>query len=562
MAKNIIVCSDGTGNSAIKGRGTNVFKIFESIDLNRQRFDPKLAPQIAIYDDGVGTDDFKPLKLLGGATGWGLSRNVKQLYKELCRVYDPGDRIFLFGFSRGAFTVRTLAGLICACGIIDTRAPEQSSASALEQTVREAYRAYRKRYRTALMELFLGKPDRDPTAEFRKKCCHGTNTPIAFIGVWDTVDAVGLPFHISDVINATVYRFKFPDRKLSDKVERAYHALAIDDERHSFHPLLWDETERRAHTEQVLEQVWFAGAHSNVGGGYPKQGMSLVALDWMMQKASDAGLRFVPGDRGFYADHANIDDKLYDPRAGLATFYRWKPRDVSAVCQENNVPPALHLSVLERIAHGTDDYAPGNLPPDAKVVITPTGHPGSDATAGQRATEVQAVLRTAHADGRPLLARVRTAIAMGRLSYYVYLVACIAVIVAAAAGPAEGLSMIHLWPFLKNAGLLIYGLVTSPIDTAIKVFWGLVSNRTLLIFLALGFVASYVLGLLADQRMNAVFSQFWHKQQQRLRDALKRARRIAAGEEADPKRSPPVDAGTGTRRSGAAFSDGAPQPGG
>ncbi len=133
MAKNIIVCSDGTGNTAIKGRGTNVFKIFESVDLNRHRFDPQLVPQIAIYDDGVGTDDFKPLKLLGGATGCGLSRNVKQLYKELCRVYDPGDRIFLFGFSRGAFTVRTLAGLICTCGILDTRAPAQDTASALER---------------------------------------------------------------------------------------------------------------------------------------------------------------------------------------------------------------------------------------------------------------------------------------------------------------------------------------------------------------------------------------------------------------------------------------------
>jgi uncharacterized protein (DUF2235 family) len=83
MAKNIVICSDGTGNSAVKDRGTNVFKIFESIDLNGHRFNPKLDPQVPIYDDGVGTEDFRPLKIFAGITGWGLSRNVKQLYKEL-----------------------------------------------------------------------------------------------------------------------------------------------------------------------------------------------------------------------------------------------------------------------------------------------------------------------------------------------------------------------------------------------------------------------------------------------------------------------------------------------
>jgi uncharacterized protein (DUF2235 family) len=110
--KNIVICSDGTGNTAIKGRGTNVFKLFEAIDLNGHRTDPHLVPQLAYYDDGVGTEKHKLVKILTGATGYGLGRNVKDLYKELSRVYDPGDpardeppdRIFLFGFSRGAFT--------------------------------------------------------------------------------------------------------------------------------------------------------------------------------------------------------------------------------------------------------------------------------------------------------------------------------------------------------------------------------------------------------------------------------------------------------------------------
>lgn len=561
MAKNIVVLSDGTGNSAVKGRGTNVFKMFESVDLNGHRLDPELVTQIAIYDDGVGTESFKPLKVIAGACGYGLSRNVRQLYKELCRIYDPGDRIFLFGFSRGAFTVRTLAGLICSCGIIDARAPGHDTASAFEDAVRLAYNAYRGRYRTALMKLFLGEPDRKGTARFKGQHCHGADAKIAFIGVWDTVDAVGLPFHLSDFINTVIYRFKFPDRKLSERVERAYHALAIDDERHSFHPLLWDQAGSARPAGHELEQVWFAGAHSNVGGGYPKQGMSLVALDWMMQKAKDAGLRFVADDRKYYGQHANVDDKLYDPRAGMGIFYRWKPRDIGAMCRENAVPPRIHLSVLERIAHGTEDYCPGNLPPAATVLITPTGDADKDATADQRAREVEEALKSAHADGRPLLAHVGTAIVLGRASYYVYLLSCVAVLVAAAAPPGEQ-SMIHLWPFLKNAGQLVAGLLTSPIDTLMAIARRLVSNPALLAWLASGFAAAYLLAHASDRRRSLVFSRFWHTQQQQLRDALKRARRTASEAQGRTRRLVLADTGPVADR-GPALPSGldAPQPG-
>ena len=117
--KHIVICADGTGNTTIKGRGTNVFKLYEAVDQVGHRLTPALTPHVALYHDGVGTESVKWLRILTGATGWGLSRNVKQLYGELARVYAPGDKIFLFGFSRGAFTVRTLAGLINACGILD-----------------------------------------------------------------------------------------------------------------------------------------------------------------------------------------------------------------------------------------------------------------------------------------------------------------------------------------------------------------------------------------------------------------------------------------------------------
>jgi uncharacterized protein (DUF2235 family) len=543
MAKNIIICSDGTGNTAIKGRGTNVFKIFEAADLNGHRYDPRLVPQVAIYDDGVGTESFKPLKLLAGATGYGLGRNVRQLYKELCRIYDPGDRIFLFGFSRGAFTVRTLAGLICTCGIINARAGSQSSAEVFEQTVRKAYRAYRSRYRTVVMEWLRGKPSGEPAARFKAEFAHPGDARIAFIGVWDTVDAVGLPVHLSDFVNAFIYRFKFPDRRLSGQVERACHALAIDDERHSFHPLLWDEQARSQNDGQKIEQVWFAGAHSNVGGGYPKQGMSLVALGWMMQKARDAGLRFVASDRASYGDHANVDDKLYDPRSGLGMFYRWKPRDIEDMCRENAVATAVHLSVLERIAHGTEDYNPGNLPPRARVVITPTGDRAKDATADQRAAEVQDVLSSAHAGSPSLLAQVRTKVLLGRTSSLLFVLSCVALVLAAAVLGEPG-SLAGPWAFLKSIALLLWGVVTSPFDTANEVLSNLREHRVVLGVLAAGFIASYVLGRIADRGMSKVFSQFWHQQQQRLRDALKRAREAASAGPAPARPSGAVGAGS------------------
>ncbi len=498
MAKHIVVCSDGTGNTAIKGRGTNVFKFYEAIDLNGHRTDPQLCPQLAFYDDGVGTEAFKPLKLFAGMTGFGLSRNVRQLYKEVCRVYDPGDRLFLIGFSRGAFTVRTLAGLISRCGILDVS--RCSTAEALDATVKRCYRAYRRRYRTRLAQLFLGAPRDAVTAEFRRGWCLDCEVPIAFLGVWDTVDAVGLPFHLADIVNTAIYRFKFPDQELSGAVERACHALALDDERHSFHPLLWNEDPERLGR---IQQVWFAGAHSNVGGGYPKQGMSLVALDWMMSKAGETGLRFIASDRSFCAEHANVDDKLYDPRAGLGIFYRWFPREVARMCGEHGVRPSIHVSVLERIAHGTDDYSPGNLPATGQVVITETGDRVKDAAALERAREVTGILASA-GTGDGLFETVRLPFAVGRVSYYVYVVSCALVVLA--------VLPVGRWAALP----------------------------------ALGLVVSYLMSLYTDRRMGASFSGFWHALQPNLREALKRARRTTQGAEPGPAARLPFEGSVGS----------------
>lgn len=568
MAKNIVICSDGTGNSTIKGRGTNVFKLFEAVDLNGHRYNPQLTPQVALYDDGVGTEDFRPLKLFAGVTGFGLSRNVKQLYKELVRIYDKDDRIFLFGFSRGAFTVRTLADFIAKCGILDVA--KLSTADQLEARVQEAYKVYRQCYRTTLEQVFTDK-SAEMAKQFKQQHCLDGDVSIAFMGVWDTVDAVGLPFHLGDFINLVVYRFKFPDYHLSASVKRACHALALDDERHSFHP----RKEQPGDGERI-EQVWFAGAHSNVGGGYTKQGMSLVALDWMIQKAQEAGLqvreaglqdegpslRLIDSDRRFYRQHANVDDKLYDPRAGLGMFYRWKPRDMGAMCRENRVQPAIHLSVLERIAHGTEDYAPGNIAPNAKVVITLTGDREQDAAALARARVVEAAFQSAHkkdltppsekgtivheqaptgevVPGSPhtaaqsLLSRVRAEVLIGYVSYYVYLLSCIAVLIAASV--PEGERSLTPWLLIKNAASFIYRLMTFQLGPVFEQVKRLVTSPGLLALLAGAFLAAYGLALVADRRLSVVFSQFWHAARPKLRAALKRAREASVAEQDRPR---------------------------
>jgi len=502
--KNIIICSDGTGNTAIKGRGTNVFKIFESVDLNGHRFDPTLAPQVAIYDDGVGTESFKLLRLFGGAFGWGLGRNVQQLYKELCRIYDAGDRIYLFGFSRGAFTARSLAGFILRCGIIDVH--KLGDSETFEAAVKRAYNVYRNCYRTTLARFFRGAPDGREAAEFKAAHCHPDGL-IRFVGVWDTVDAVGLPIKLADIINASIYPFKFPNLELSERVEHAAHALAIDDERKSFHPLLWDETNQHKKPHQKLEQVWFAGAHSNVGGGYPKQGMSLVALDWMMSKAEAADLRFVANDREFYHRHATVDDKLYDPRAGAGVLYRWEPRDIERMCSRANVRPKLHASVMERIAHGTEDYCPGNLPTDAIVVASQTMDKANETLAAARAAATQKVLQDSQTDGVTLLTKARLDVGVGRNSYRLFVISCLALVALAGWITTTGdikpsYSFGYLWE------------IAQQVPNYVGPFLAIVS----------GFVGSLGLAMYCDRGMLRRFSQFWFKNQKTLRAALKSAR--------------------------------------
>lgn len=502
MPKNIVVCSDGTGNTAVKGRGSNVFRLFESIDTNGFRTRAECPLQVAIYDDGVGTEDLKWLRILGGAFGWGLSRNVKQLYTAICRVYQPGDRIYLFGFSRGAFTVRTLAGLIADSGLLD---PHHFPTSAqLDAAVRAVYKSYRRKYQTVGSRLLRGERKAEPLAHehaaqlFRDPEHLPDGRPrIAFLGVWDTVDAVGLPFRAADAINAVIWRFKFKDQRLSDQVLTARHALALDDKRRSFWPVMWEPDPPR------IKQVWFAGAHSNVGGGYPRQGMSLVALDWMMEEAEQAGLCFVAEDRQYYATHHAVEDKLYDPRAGMGIFYRWQPRDPRRFWGMHEERPRLHISVLERITRGTEGYAPLSVPPECDVEVT--GIP--TASQQEKLSDVQGILNRHKCW---LVDSTRNWIRLGRSSYALFI---------GVTALAFAITFYGAWIDTAPMGF-VDRLKWIPSDGPIEALKEVATNPRIGWPTAAGLALAALMSLVSDRRIAAHCSQYWHSLRPELRRAL------------------------------------------
>jgi hypothetical protein len=466
------------------------------------------VPQVALYHDGVGTESVKWFAMLTGATGWGLSRNVRQLYGELARVYAPGDKIFLFGFSRGAFTVRALAGLIHACGILDLS--RYTTNDAFDQAVRDAYYEYRQLYNSWLTRLFHETKKLTPerVAELRRR--FSVDVPefanpdagrlIPFMGVWDTVDAVGLPVAAAEFVNRVIYAYKFPDRFLNLSVGYACHALALDEERESFAPVLWNESK----TEQPerIEQVWFSGVHSNVGGGYPRQGMSLVALDWIMGKAEQHGLRFVPAERLMYRYHADVDDRMYDSRAAIGVFYRWLPRDVQQLCDENGVTPKIHRSVFERIARNTEGYAPGSLPADAAVISTDAPSAATEA--------IRALVREHHGSPIPLVRREARAQLLGRYSYWAF-----------------------VYGVLTTAGLTVWRYVGNAVagterwqDAVLNLANRLVSSEWLGLllmtlwrhkWLPVWLVVTFWIGIRVDQYLDRRYSEFWHRDDMRLK---------------------------------------------
>lgn len=369
MAKNIVLFSDGTGNSSAKAEKTNVWRLFEALVQAD-------GTQVAHYDDGVGTSSNKYLAALGGAFGWGLKRNVIDLYKFVCRNYQAGDRIHGFGFSRGAYTIRMVVGLIASQGVLPYESEEL-----LQRKARAAYREYRWKnhwkwhhlayplmWLSGLLfrgrDALIGDPY-DPNAND-----HGVT--VAFLGLWDTVAAYEMPIdEIKRAMNRWLWPMGFSDCTLSPIVARAFHALSLDDQRETFHPLIWDEVKEaqmvRADKVQAgrVTQVWFAGVHSNVGGGYPEDRLSLVPLDWIAQHAQANGLRFNPLALQLIFEQKSPFARMYDSRSGAGVFYRYAPRRMQYV-------PVVHSSVIHRMAEGCDSYAPVSLPEKFEV-LTPDG---------------------------------------------------------------------------------------------------------------------------------------------------------------------------------------------
>jgi hypothetical protein len=201
--------------------------------------------------------------------------------------------------------------------------------------------------------------------------------------VWDTVAAYGLPIdELTLAVDKFIWPLSMPDRDLSDQVDRAMHALSLDDERNTFHPQLWNEAAPKngkapnagrpggTIEDERLSQVWFAGVHANLGGGYPDDTLSFVPLDWIMRGAERAGLRFDKAVWGEYRRQADENGVIYDSRKGLAGYYRYNPRRIEHLTNTSTVQipaPKIHESVFRRIAIGHDGYAPIVIPPNFHV---------------------------------------------------------------------------------------------------------------------------------------------------------------------------------------------------
>lgn len=275
--KRIAIFLDGTWDTL--DNNTNVWRL-------KSLCDPTASDQTVYYSPGVGTAFGQ--RLLGGVFGYGIDDEIIDAYAWLTDHFEAGDELFIFGFSRGAYTARSLSALIATCGVLRPGAP---------LSIEQLYARYRRRTDRTLHELLSDASDINLTLEDRwlVKYCAPTN--IKMVGVWETVGALGNPLA---PMRDKIAKYRFLDTHLRLQNEFAFHALAIDEQRKGFEPTFWTRTIDNAPTspsppERTLSQVeqrWFVGAHANVGGGYPSDVHAQLPLKWIMDKASNLGLRF------------------------------------------------------------------------------------------------------------------------------------------------------------------------------------------------------------------------------------------------------------------------------
>ena len=318
--KRIAIFADGTWNSPEQGGATNVLRMARAVQ-------PEVGgtEQVAFYDWGVGTDR---KKIAGGISGVGIDKNIMDCYRFIVHNYEPGDQLFFFGFSRGAYTARSLAGFIRNCGLLRREHAER---------IPDAFRLYRKRTRASA-------PSEPEATRFRRKYAVADITPIEFVGVWDTVGALGIPVPFWGTLNDR--KFLFHDTEPSRIVQHARHAVSIDEGREDFKPVLWSDK-----PSIDLVQVWFAGVHSDVGGGYKNKGLSDCASDWMVNEARSFGLRF----ESHFLDSIKPKPsaKMHNSRTGI---YLARDRIVRAISGP------IHSSVKERWERNAHQYRKRSKP--------------------------------------------------------------------------------------------------------------------------------------------------------------------------------------------------------
>jgi uncharacterized protein (DUF2235 family) len=323
MAKRIVFCADGTWQAPMNN--TNVYRMYKALTVR--------ADQVTYYDDGVGADAGGLSRILQGAFGAGLLQKIRDGYTKIAHVYEAGDEVFLFGFSRGAYTVRSLAGMIAACGL--------PTGSFTDDCVTQAFAAYRDPVNRASI-----------LAGLTSQCLEDVS--IRMVGVWDTVGALGIPAIFGKIDEKT---FGFLDTGLHPNVKNAYHALAIDEKRPQFPATLWTSTPAAG---QTIEQVWFSGCHGDVGGGTLLGGgvddgtrLCDIPLGWMVAKAQALGLTMDPVVAAQYgtlpAKYAL--DKIRES---------WTPVDGAPYLRPIGPDARVSNSVALRVQYALT-YTPGNL---------------------------------------------------------------------------------------------------------------------------------------------------------------------------------------------------------
>ncbi|WP_425954873.1 DUF2235 domain-containing protein [Xylanimonas sp. McL0601] len=257
--KRLILCCDGTWNSPVAAQVSNIEKLARSVHVGVVDG----VQQVVEYIGGVGSRGYLVDRLLGGAFGFGFTRNVVDGYRFLALNYEPGDEIVVLGYSRGAYTARSVVGMISAVGLLTPQA-------LIDNRLDEAEAAYRD----------LGPDRAERQARFRSEHSR-PGVHVAFLGVFDTVGALGVP-------GPSRRKNRFHDVGLSPIVDRARQALAIDEHRITFAPCLWqvpdDDPPGR------VEQVWFPGTHGDIGGGGTRCGLSDLTLQWMAAELREVGV--------------------------------------------------------------------------------------------------------------------------------------------------------------------------------------------------------------------------------------------------------------------------------